>query len=122
MDIESSSPPDSKLPRLDNYFWALALIIAGLVFGTDSLDILPEIGSASTWSWVFLGAGVVGLGLNFYATTAAGYQAPSTWDWIFSAFLFAIGLGGFLGVDIAFPIILIALGVAALLGMFTRKE
>ena len=122
MESELKTPPESKLPRLDNYFWALALIVAGLVFGAESLDFLPEIGSASTWSWVFLGAGIVGLGLNFYSTTAAAYQAPSTWDWIFTAFLFAVGLGGFLGVDIAFPIILIVLGTAALLGMFSRKE
>ena len=122
MDSEVQSPPENMLPRLDNYFWALALIIAGLVFGAESLDILPEIGSASTWSWVFLGAGVVGLGLNFYSATATGYQSPSTGDWILSAFLFAVGLGGFLGVNIAFPIILIVLGAATLLGMFTRKE
>lgn len=122
MESELKSPPESKLPRLDNYFWALALIVAGLVFGAESLDILPEVGSATTWSWVFLGAGVIGLALSFYSATAAAYQSPSTWDWIISAFLFAAGLGGFLGVDIAFPIILIVLGAAALLGMFTRKE
>lgn len=121
MEADVKPTQEEKLPRLDNYFWALALILAGVFFGADSIGFLPQIGSASAWSWLFAGAGIVGLGLSFYATSSNEFSNPTTWDWIFGALLFAVGLGGFLGVDIAIPIVLIVLGVAALLGLFSGR-
>ena len=45
--------------RAEGLWWAVALIWAGLVFWTDSLNLLPQIGGADAWSWVFLGAGML---------------------------------------------------------------
>lgn len=110
-----------KLPRLDSYFWAIALILAGIFFGAESIGILPQIGSANPWSWLFLGAGIVGLGLDLFSLSSEKYAEPSLWDWIFAALLFAIGLGGFLGVDIALPVVLIVVGAAALLSQLLQR-
>jgi hypothetical protein len=121
MDAEVRPPAEEKLPRLDNYFWAIALILAGVFFGADSLGILPRIGAATTWTWVLLGAGILSLGLSLYASSSESYSNPTTWDWIFGALIFALGLGGFLGVDIALPVVLIVLGAASLLGLFSRR-
>ena len=48
---------------LDVYFWGGVLILAGLVFGGGSMDLLPQIGDADAWGWVFLGAGLLSLSL-----------------------------------------------------------
>ncbi len=112
----------AQLPRLDAYFWAGAMIWAGLIFGAESLGVLPQIGEAGAWTWIFLGAGLGGLGLSLYSLSSPDYASPTAWDWIFGAVLVAIGLGGFFGLDIALPVILIGIGVAALAGQLLRRN
>ncbi|NIS80714.1 MAG: hypothetical protein GTO14_11005 [Anaerolineales bacterium] len=114
--------PREKLSRLDAPFWTGALIWAGLVFGAENLGFLPQIGKASAWSLIFLGGGIAGLGLSLYSLSAVKYSNPTTWDWIFGAVLLAVGLGGFLGVDIGLPVILIVAGLATLVNAFMRRQ
>lgn len=68
--------------RAEGLWWAVALIWAGLVFWADSLSLLPQIGGADAWSWVFLGAGMYGLLSDLYYLTSKSPFEPTTWDWI----------------------------------------
>ena len=105
-----------KLQRLDVYFWACALIWAGLVFGADSLGVLPQIGQANAWSWVFLGAGVFGIALNFLSQSSPNISNPTAWDWGWAILFLLIGAGGFITFNVPGWLFLIAIGVLILLG------
>jgi hypothetical protein len=118
--MDTGMETHERLPRLDQYFWAIALILAGAIFGADSVGLLPQLGNATAWTWLFLAAGVVGLALSFYSLTSERHAQPTLWDWIFGGILTAIGLSGFLGVNIGLPVLLIVVGVAALASLLLR--
>jgi MFS family permease len=107
--------------RLVGLWWAVVLIWAGLIFGADSMGLLPQIGDADSWSWVFLGAGVFGILGALYRVTSADVPNPTTWDWVWGSFCLIIGLGGFTTMNIAWPLVLILVGVVILvIGLFRR--
>ena len=108
--------------RMDVFFWAGALIWAGVIFAADSLDLLPQIGQANSWSWIFLGAGALGLVLNFSSQSSGAYANPTAWDWGWSGFFLVIGAAGFLSFNIPGWLFLIAIGVAILVSGLTHRE
>ena len=120
MTIEQTSTSVEKPRRLDAFFWAGALIWAGLIFGADGLGWLPQIGLANSWSWVFLGAGLLGLALNFISQTSMAYDNPNAWDWGWSILFCVIGVTGFIGLTISGWLFLIAIGVAILVSALRR--
>lgn len=113
---------EAKLPRLDVYFWAGALIWAGLIFGADSMGMLPQIGQANPWSWVFLGAGVLGLGLNYLSQLSQNYSNPTAWDWGWSIVFTLIGVAGFVSFNVPGWLFLIGIGIVILLSALRSRE
>jgi len=107
--------------RLEGLWWAVVLIWAGIVFGVDSMGLLPQIGDADAWSWIFLGAGVFSLLGSLYRLASLDVPNPTAWDWIWGAFCLLIGLGGFTTVNIAWPLILILIGGVILVSTILRR-
>ena len=107
--------------RLEGLWWAVVLIWAGMVFGADSMGLLPQIGDADAWSWIFLGAGVFGVLSALYRVISLNVPNPTTWDWIWGAFCLIIGLGGFTTINIAWPLILILVGGIILVSVMWRR-
>ena len=122
MTTESIEVEETHLKKLDTFWWAVALIWAGVVFGAESLDFLPQIADASVWSWIFLGAGLFGLVLNSYSLTADDYQNPSTWDWIWSGGLTLVGAAAFVAFDFPWWLVLIVVGLAILVSALRKQE
>jgi hypothetical protein len=107
--------------RLVGLWWAVVLIWAGLIFGADSMGLLPQIGDADSWSWVFLGAGVFGILGALYRVTSPDVPNPTTWDWVWGSFCLIIGLGDFTTMNIAWPLVLILVGgIILVIGLFRR--
>jgi hypothetical protein len=100
--------------QLEAIYWGGVIIWAGLVFGADSLGYLPQVGGADAWSWVFLGAGLYALLGALFRITSPDYPNPTTWDWVWAGILMILGLGGFFSFNIAWPLILVLVGVAIL--------
>jgi len=100
--------------KLDSLFWGGALLWAGLVFGGEAMGILPQVGDASAWSWVFLGAGIYALLLNLISFSSENYTNPSTWDWVWAGIFTIVGIGGFTALPISWPLIIILVGAAIL--------
>jgi hypothetical protein len=98
------------------------ILWAGLVFGADILGLLPQIGGASAWSWVFAGAGLLALLGDVLRTAFSDWPDPGTWDYVWAVGLLVIGLVGFFGQEIAFPLILVLVGVIAVITVFLRRD
>jgi hypothetical protein len=122
MTIEQETSQKEARKRLEAMWWAGSLIWAGLVFGAESLGFLPQIGGASAWSWVFAGAGLYALLGAFWRATSPDQPNPTAWDYTWAGILLILGLGGFFNLEIAFPLILVLIGVVALGNMLLRRE
>lgn len=120
--IEQNISKKKERQRLEGLWWAVALIWAGLVFGADSMGILPQIGEADGWSWIFLGAGLFGTLGNLYRVVSSDVPNPTTWDWVWSGIILILGLGGFTALDFSWPLILILVGGVILVNVLWRRE
>ncbi len=108
---ETRTAEHKERKRLEAFWWAGALIWAGLLFAADSLGLLPQIGESDAWTWVFLGAGLFGMLGNLYRVANPNSPNPTAWDTIWAGGLLIIGLAGMSPVDIFWPIVLILVGV-----------
>ena len=111
---ETAATERKERRRLEAIWWAGALIWAGLVFAADSLGLLPQIGEADAWSWVFFGAGLYGVLGNLYRVASHNSPNPTAWDYIWSGGLLIIGLAGMSPVDVFWPLIFVLIGVVIL--------
>jgi hypothetical protein len=107
---------------LETIYWGVVLVWAGLVFIADSLGILPQTDHGDAWSWVFLGAGLIALVAALWRATSPDWPSPTIWDYVWAGALLILGLAGFLNVQIAWPMILLLVGVALLGTAFLRRD
>jgi hypothetical protein len=127
---------DEKMHRdpLSSLVWALILIWAGLVFLGENLGLLDafvadpvQIGEVtvrqvSTWSMIFLGAGVLIFVEALIRTFVPAYRSSTGGNFFLAAVFLGIGLGGLIGYSLVWPFILIAMGLAALTSALIRKD
>ena len=119
---------DEKWRRdpLGSIAWATILIWAGIVFLADNLDWLRSIGPPfdrfEPWSLVFAGAGVIFLGVVLLRLLVPQYRSPVVGTLILALIFLGVGLGETVGWSIIWPIVLIALGAAFLLGGLLRRS
>ena len=121
MTVEQRLSRWEKRRDFEALWWAGTLLWMGLVFGTDDLGWLPQIGQADAWTWVFLGAGLYGLFGTLYRQVSVDSLNPRTWDYVWSGFLLIVGLGGVAGINTFWPLVLILVGVAALVSTLRRS-
>ena len=76
----------------ESLYWGGAFFWAGLIFGAELLGILPQVGNADAWSWVFLGVGLYGLVINFYYLFSPNWSNPTDFDYLWSGFWLLVGL------------------------------
>ena len=85
--------------------------------------MLPQIGEAGAWSCVFFGAGLWALLINVLRVVSPDRLNPTTWDYVWTAILLIVGASGFVSnVDVAFPLILVVIGVAVLANALLRAK
>lgn len=119
---------------LGSFAWGLILIWAGLVFLGSNLgwldqiqfqQVLPEglnfIG-LSTWSLIFLGAGVIVFLEAIIHTFIPAYRSSTGGNFFLAAIFIGIGLSGIIGWELIWPFILIAMGLSALTSALIQKR
>ncbi|MCJ7534479.1 MAG: hypothetical protein MUO57_02975 [Anaerolineales bacterium] len=111
-----------QLGYINAIYFGGVLIWAGVVFAADSLGYLPQIGDSYAWSWIFLGAGLAALVGNLIRQASSSILNPSGFDYIFSAVLLAIGIGGFTSLYIALSLVLVLVGGAILFSVIFRTK
>jgi len=102
--------------------WALILIWAGIVFLAQNMGLLTGFEMLSPWSLVLAGAGVLLLLEVLVRLVVPEYRRPVIGTLIVGLVLLAAGLGSLQNWDLLWPILLIAAGVALLLGFITRRR
>ena len=116
----STQIDEKKFPEA--IFWGGVLLWAGMIFGADYFEFLPQIGEAGAWSWIFLGVGIYGLLLGVIRLASHTYPNPTTWDWIWAIVFIVIGAAGFLAINIPWWLILILIGVVILGSALIRRD
>jgi hypothetical protein len=114
MTVEQKKSRKEKHQLLETLYWAGVLVWVGLIFGIDSLGLLPQIGGADAWSWVFFGAGLYALLGALWRVSTPDWPDPTTWDYVWIGILLILGLDGLITLEIGFPLILVLIGVALL--------
>ena len=124
MTAEPTTTQREERQTLDALFWGGVLLWAGLIFGADNLGLLPQIGQSSTWSWIFLGAGLYGLLLSAARLVLPDLSKPTIWDYVWSIVFLLIGFSGFIGLagELLFPLILLLIGGAILASVLWRRS
>ncbi len=119
---------------LSSLTWALILIWAGLVFLASNLGWLDQIKtqqlgiegftvtSLSTWSLIFLGAGVLVFLEAVVRTFVPAFRFSTGGNFFLAAIFMGIGLGAIFGWNVVWPFILIAMGLSALASALIRKR
>jgi hypothetical protein len=114
MSTEQTVSSQAASKRGQAYFRGAVMIWAGLVFGAESLGLLPQIGRADAWSWVFFGAGLLALIGIARRALSPDRADPGVWDYIWAAVLLIIGLSGLTTLEIGGPLILVLIGLGLL--------
>ncbi len=119
---------------LSSLVWALILIWAGLVFLASNLGWLDQIQiqqalpegfefvGLSTWSVIFLGAGVIVFFEALIRILVPAYRSSTGGNFFMAAIFLGIGLGMIFGWNVVWPFILIAMGLSALASALFRKK
>jgi hypothetical protein len=95
--------------------WAIILVWAGLVLLADNLDLFVRWEQFDAWGLILLGAGLIVLLGAALRLLVPAYRRPVGGSLIWGAILLGLGLGNLVGASIAWPLILIAIGVGLLL-------
>ena len=120
---------------LSSFAWALILIWAGVVFLAENLGWFDQINfqeiqefeginiiTVSTWSMIFVGAGVIVFFEALIRTFVPAYRSSTGGNFFLAAIFLGIGLGGIFGWSVVWPFILIAMGLSALASaLITRR-
>ena len=116
---------EKRSDPLSTIVWAAIFVWAGLVLLADNLNLLGDLTSLGEgmgpWSLVFAGAGVIVLVEVVIRLIMPAYRRSVTGSLIFAFILLAIGLGSWVGWNTVWPLILILIGVAILVGALTRR-
>jgi len=105
--------------------WALILIWAGMAFLLDNLGLLedaPVLGKIGAWPLVFAGAGAILLAMVVVRLILPEHRRPIVGNIILGFILLGIGLGNLIGTEIIWAVLIIAIGVALLVGGLVRRR
>jgi len=102
--------------------WGLIIILAGLAFAAVNLGLYPWLSWENVWSFIFIGAGVLFLLEVILRILMPAYRRPVRGRIILAFVALAIGLGGLIGWEITWPLVLIAVGLAIIIGVFVRPR
>lgn len=119
--------------RLGSLTWALILIWAGLVFLASNLGWLNDVSNyitlpagvtfvgISTWSVIFLGAGVLVFMEAMIRSFSKPYRSSTGGNFVLAAVFLGVGLSAIFGWNAVWPFVLIAMGVSALISALIRR-
>jgi hypothetical protein len=134
--IEGPNKPVHKRNEeiLSSITWAMILIWAGFVFlasnfgWLDAIKLTPNLPEwlnflgLSTWSLIFLGAGVLIFIESLISTFVPSLRTDKNGNYFLAAIFLGIGLSGVVGWNLIWPFVLIFLGLSALASALIKRK
>lgn len=105
---------------LGSLIWGLIIIFAGLAFLAVSLGTLPWLTWSNVWSVIFIAAGLAFFLEVVIRVAIPTYRRAVRGRLILAFILLAIGVGGVIGWELTWPLILVGVGLAIILGILLR--
>ncbi len=113
--------------------FGIILIWAGLVFLADTLGLLAGISFGNivpglettqpeAWTIILIGAGVIVLVEAAIRLAVPSFRRPIAGTIILAVILIGIGLGNIFSWEVIWPLVVIGIGLAILLGGFWRRK
>jgi fatty acid desaturase len=102
--------------------WGLIIIFAGLAFAAVNLGMYRWLTWENVWSVIFIGAGLLFVLEVIIRILMPTYRRPIRGRIILAFVALAIGLGGLIGWEVTWPLIIIAVGLAIVIGVFVRPR
>jgi hypothetical protein len=102
--------------------WGLIIIFAGLALAALNVGMYPWLTWENVWSVIFIGAGLLFLLEVIIRILMPTYRRPIRGRIILAFVALAVGLGGLIGWEVTWPLIIIAVGLAIVIGVFVRPR
>lgn len=102
--------------------WGLIIIFAGLAMVAVNLGTFPWLTWDNVWALIFIGAGLIFLLDVVIRLVMPTYRRPIGGRLILAFAALAIGAGAFIGWEITWPLIVIAIGLAIIVGVLLRPR
>ena len=102
--------------------WGLIVILAGLAMAAVNFGIYPWLTWENVWAFIFVGAGVLFLLEVILRILLPAYRRPIRGRLILAFVALAVGLGWLVGFELTWPFIIIAVGLAIIIGVFVRPR
>ncbi len=107
---------------LGGLIWGLIIIWAGLTLVAANLGTFPWLTWDNAWALIFIGAGLIFLLEIVIRLVAPSYRRPVGGRLILALIALAIGAGTFIGWELTWPLMVIAIGVAIIVGVLLRPR
>jgi hypothetical protein len=107
---------------LGGLIWGLIIILAGLTLVAANLGTFPWLTWDNAWALIFIGAGLIFLLEVVIRLIMPAYRRPLAGRLILVFVALGIGLGGFIGFELTWPLIIVGIGVAIIVGVFLRPR
>lgn len=102
--------------------WGLIIIWAGLALIAANLGTFPWLTWYNVWALIFLGAGLLFLLEVVIRLVMPAYRRPLAGRLILAFVALAIGAGGYVGWEITWPLVIVGIGLAIIVGVFLRPR
>lgn len=107
---------------LGGLVWGLIIIWVGLALIAVNLGTLPWLTWDNVWAFIFIGAGLLFLLEIVIRLVIPTYRRPIRGRVILAFILLIIGAGGFIGWELTWPLIIVAIGLAIIVGALMRPR
>lgn len=117
-------PREEKWARdaLAPLIWGSIIIWIGLVLTALSLGTLPWLIWDNVWALILVGIGFILLAEVLIRVVMPAYRRPVRGRLTLAFILMIVGVGGFIGWELTWPLILVAIGVAIIVGALLRPR
>lgn len=107
---------------LGGLIWGLIIILAGLALVAANLGTFPWLTWDNAWAFIFIGAGLLFVLEIVIRLVVPSYRRPVGGRVILAFVALGIGIGAFIGWELTWPLIIVGIGIAIIVGVLLRPQ
>jgi hypothetical protein len=107
---------------LGGLIWGLIIILAGVALVAANLGTFPGLTWDNVWAFIFIGAGLLFVLEIVIRLVVPTYRRPVGGRVILAFVALGIGVGAFIGWELTWPLIIVGIGVAIIIGVLLRPR